>query len=259
MYVSLFILQKVDAKLGQIISATGMNDVHKFTEEAFDICMLMCVQDPQVIIGNVIDNPDNTFDTTKYKAYTKSGKRIAYLVWPPLYLHQDGPILAKGIAQGQQDSLKKKQVSSKIPVAPDDRTKPQANKQKQEISVDSKQETTTSLAPGQIDLSKSTQSKGVSNNEPAGNAGPVAGTEKHKSSESGTREPNKGLKSVINVSVKGIQHQSEAKLANRPKSYTGRKVDAKSSQLSIARAETEMRHSVPSRKVKPDYVQSAYI
>lgn len=245
---------KIDAKLRHILPETDRNGVQKFTEEAFDICMLMCVQDPHVVIGNVIDNPDSTFDATKYKAYTKSGKRIAYFVWPPLYLHQDGPILAKGIAQGQQDSLKKKRAPSKIPVAANDGTETQAIVQKQENSGTSKQETTKPLAPGQKDLSKSQQSKGASTNEPARNAGQVAGTDKQTTSEKSKRETNKGLKSVINVSVQGIQHQSSAKSPNRPISDTGRKA-----QLTIATAETEMRHSVPSRKNNPEYTKSAYI
>jgi hypothetical protein len=41
------------------------------------------------------------FDTSVFKAYTKSGKFVDYIVWPPLYLHENGPLLCKGVAQGK--------------------------------------------------------------------------------------------------------------------------------------------------------------
>ncbi|XP_053399109.1 uncharacterized protein LOC123558279 [Mercenaria mercenaria] len=40
------------------------------------------------------------FDKDLYKEYTVRGQYLDYIVWPALFLYQDGPILSKGIAQG---------------------------------------------------------------------------------------------------------------------------------------------------------------
>jgi hypothetical protein len=47
-----------------------------------------------------INFPNGTpLDKNVLKEYTVSGDTIAFLVWPVLYLHKDGPILCKGVAQ----------------------------------------------------------------------------------------------------------------------------------------------------------------
>lgn len=96
---------EIKTRLKQLLSKKDRKALQKFTDETFDICLLMCVQDPQVYIENVTENP-GSFDSTKYKAYTRSGKTVEFVVWPPLYLHKDGPMLAKGIAQGKKDFSK---------------------------------------------------------------------------------------------------------------------------------------------------------
>lgn len=59
----------------------------------------MRVQDPPVTLTwNVPD--DRSFNTDVYRAYTKSGNHIEYVVWPTMYLYENGPILMKGVAQG---------------------------------------------------------------------------------------------------------------------------------------------------------------
>ena len=64
----------------------------------------MVVQDPPVFVDINIDRHDEKFDSNKLKAYTKSGIYIDYIVWPPLYLHEDGNLLFKGIAQCKEES-----------------------------------------------------------------------------------------------------------------------------------------------------------
>lgn len=58
----------------------------------------MCVQDPPVVFGP-LPGPNAAFDKNEYKEYTQSGTRVDYLVWPVMLLHQDGPVLCKGVAQ----------------------------------------------------------------------------------------------------------------------------------------------------------------
>ncbi|XP_065932594.1 uncharacterized protein PF3D7_1120000 isoform X4 [Magallana gigas] len=72
----------------------------KYAEACATLCLYMCVQDPAVYIDS--DVPKGKFDKDKYRAYTKSGAEYAFLVWPPLFLHKEGPMLGKGIAQGSK-------------------------------------------------------------------------------------------------------------------------------------------------------------
>lgn len=72
----------------------------KYAESCAALCLYMCVQDPAVYIDSSM--PKGKFDKDKYRAYTKSGDEYAFLVWPTLFLHKDGPMLGKGIAQGSK-------------------------------------------------------------------------------------------------------------------------------------------------------------
>lgn len=72
--------------------------VQAFVRECVELCWLMVLQDPAVVIG---DAPCNgvDFDTNIFKPYTQTGPKFDYMVWPPLYLHKDGPLLERGVAQ----------------------------------------------------------------------------------------------------------------------------------------------------------------
>ncbi|VDI02338.1 Hypothetical predicted protein [Mytilus galloprovincialis] len=43
--------------------------------------------------------PGTSIDKNTYKEFVKSGNKVKYVVWPALFLHQDGPMLYKGIVQ----------------------------------------------------------------------------------------------------------------------------------------------------------------
>lgn len=60
---------------------------------------MMRVQDPPVTIEWSVPS-DGKFNTDMYRAYTKSGDHVEYVVWPAIYLHEGGPVLMKGVAQG---------------------------------------------------------------------------------------------------------------------------------------------------------------
>lgn len=67
-----------------------------------EICWSMRVQDPPVCIDWSV--PENgQFDQDIYRAYTKSGNIVEYVVWPVIYLHEGGPVLMKGVAQGRKE------------------------------------------------------------------------------------------------------------------------------------------------------------
>ncbi|WAQ98111.1 hypothetical protein MAR_022484 [Mya arenaria] len=45
------------------------------------------------------------FNKELFKEYTVRGKYVKFFVWPVMYLHKNGPVLAKGIAQGDEDKM----------------------------------------------------------------------------------------------------------------------------------------------------------
>ncbi|KAH3806456.1 hypothetical protein DPMN_134777 [Dreissena polymorpha] len=45
------------------------------------------------------------FDREKFKEYTSRGPYLEYVVWPVMYLHQGGPMLGKGVAQGTSEAV----------------------------------------------------------------------------------------------------------------------------------------------------------
>ena len=74
--------------------------VIKLANQCVALCWRMVVLDPPV---HVVDarNAPGLFDPDMYRSYTREGKAVAYYVWPALLKQKDGPLLVKGIAQGQ--------------------------------------------------------------------------------------------------------------------------------------------------------------
>ena len=52
-----------------------------------------------------LDNSEpDIFDTKMYRGYQLNGPYIAYIVWPAVSLHKEGPLLSKGVAEGTKSS-----------------------------------------------------------------------------------------------------------------------------------------------------------
>ncbi|XP_021372433.1 girdin-like isoform X2 [Mizuhopecten yessoensis] len=81
---------KADTKVGTKTEA--------YMKRCVFVCWFMTVQDPKVCITM---KPSEMFDEDLYKPYTKKGKRLDYVVWPVLRLHEGGPTIGKGVAQGK--------------------------------------------------------------------------------------------------------------------------------------------------------------
>lgn len=45
--------------------------------------------------------PGDSFSINKYKYYKTRGTRYKYIVWPVLYLHPEGDVLSKGVAEAE--------------------------------------------------------------------------------------------------------------------------------------------------------------
>ncbi|XP_060083027.1 uncharacterized protein LOC132562299 [Ylistrum balloti] len=77
-----------------------------YVKKCIEVCWYMCMHDPPVAIGKDVTEGEK-FDTNIYKPYTNSGTVVSYNVWPPLLLHENGPLLAKGIVQPVKVEKKK--------------------------------------------------------------------------------------------------------------------------------------------------------
>lgn len=54
------------------------------------------------IFADFIEVIDKTvFNTSIFEAFMTSGQYLDYVVWPPLYHHNGGSLLAKGVAEGR--------------------------------------------------------------------------------------------------------------------------------------------------------------
>jgi hypothetical protein len=73
----------------------------KYIKKCVNVCWSMCRHEPPVHIEFHHLQRDQKFDSNVFKPYTKSGTHLHYLVWLALYLHKDGPMLCKGVAQGR--------------------------------------------------------------------------------------------------------------------------------------------------------------
>ncbi|CAC5361576.1 unnamed protein product [Mytilus coruscus] len=70
----------------------------KFFEKSISLCWLMAVQDPEMYLDSDVEQKTK-FDKDHYREYTKSGPMFLYSIWPALYLHKNGPLMIKGVAQ----------------------------------------------------------------------------------------------------------------------------------------------------------------
>lgn len=69
-----------------------------FFEKCVNICWSMAIQDPVMYLDE--DVPvDTQIDKNTYREFVKSGNTVAFVVWPALFLHKDGPLLYKGVVQ----------------------------------------------------------------------------------------------------------------------------------------------------------------
>ncbi|XP_060582841.1 uncharacterized protein LOC132739192 isoform X1 [Ruditapes philippinarum] len=81
--------------------ATGYGAVRSYINKCFDVCWEIYENKDKLKIQS--DNTTNRdiFSTEMYRAFTKTGKLIDYLVWPALLRIDGTSIVLKGVAQCQ--------------------------------------------------------------------------------------------------------------------------------------------------------------
>ncbi|XP_053400467.1 myb-like protein X [Mercenaria mercenaria] len=85
------------------IDTEKQESVVYYLKKCVNICWSMHSNEPPVFVEFPDITENIVFDTNKFKPYTKSGKYIDYIVWPAVYLHEGGPLLCKGVAQGRKE------------------------------------------------------------------------------------------------------------------------------------------------------------
>lgn len=101
-----------------------------YTVKCLELCWLMNMHNPPVALGLPLAK-DSKFDGTFYKEYTRTGTTVDFVVWLPLLLHKNGPLLQKGVLQPNPSfgrSIRQKPLS-----APANLSKSRHNKEQSDI------------------------------------------------------------------------------------------------------------------------------
>ncbi|KAH3834009.1 uncharacterized protein LOC127878115 isoform X2 [Dreissena polymorpha] len=69
-----------------------------FIKKCLFLCWMMVAQGPQMCFDWSTKH-GSQFDTNLYRHYMSSGTVVEFVVWPAMYLHKKGPLIAKGVAQ----------------------------------------------------------------------------------------------------------------------------------------------------------------
>ncbi|KAL3879697.1 hypothetical protein ACJMK2_031984 [Sinanodonta woodiana] len=88
--------------------------LNKYIQGCIRVCWFMCVRNPPMHLyfgQNLRKDGRRYFDDTKFVSYTRSGKYVKFIVWPAVFLHEDGPMLKKGVAQGGVKAKTRKRKS----------------------------------------------------------------------------------------------------------------------------------------------------
>lgn len=71
----------------------------KFIEGCLTCVWLMKVQCPPVAL--LWQKPGTPCDKNRFTFYTQRGTNVVQTVWPAVLLHENGPLMSKGVVQGK--------------------------------------------------------------------------------------------------------------------------------------------------------------
>ncbi|KAL3879569.1 hypothetical protein ACJMK2_031863 [Sinanodonta woodiana] len=101
------IAKEINVKLVETIGQQEVTACCEYIEECVRICWLMCMKDPPMYI---FCEKEDVFNKNHFMEYTEKGHKVSYVVWPALYLYQNGPLMRKGVAQGEGKQIEDNQV-----------------------------------------------------------------------------------------------------------------------------------------------------
>ena len=65
-----------------------------YVESCLELCWYSAINDPRIdYVFEANTQPED------FRTYTQSGKDVDFVVWPAMYLYENGPVLYKGVAQ----------------------------------------------------------------------------------------------------------------------------------------------------------------
>jgi hypothetical protein len=70
----------------------------KYTVRCLELCWMMAIQDPPMMV-DFGPAQDEDVDKNVFRLYTKQGDKVAFVVWPAVFLHENGPLVQKGVLQ----------------------------------------------------------------------------------------------------------------------------------------------------------------
>nr|XP_011418674.2 uncharacterized protein LOC105321887 [Crassostrea gigas] len=79
-----------------------------FIDRSIEVCWMMQIQDPPMYLQ--FDSTKN-IDKSLFRLFTKNGRSLDFVVWPALLLHENGPLVQKGVVQPMKENSSKKEAS----------------------------------------------------------------------------------------------------------------------------------------------------
>ncbi|XP_060601848.1 uncharacterized protein LOC132755070 [Ruditapes philippinarum] len=92
------IVQK--AYIESYCSEDCIDEIKPFILKCLYLGWMMKVQSPPMVFHKC--DMKARFDTNLYKEYLTSGQLVNFVVWPALLLHENGPVVCKGVAEGKK-------------------------------------------------------------------------------------------------------------------------------------------------------------
>ncbi|XP_061184925.1 uncharacterized protein LOC133192937 [Saccostrea echinata] len=91
-------LAKLPAILKKKLDVSVSPKTKLYARQCANLCWRMRIRLPPVF-ARFEFGKGTTFNTDILRKYTKTGGYLDFVVWPALYLHENGPVLSKGVAQ----------------------------------------------------------------------------------------------------------------------------------------------------------------
>ena len=77
---------------------TCLSNKKQYMLKCVEICWMMVCHSPPVHLE--WNYTGQEFDHQLIKPFTEDGTKVEFVVWPVMFLHKNGPLLCKGVAQG---------------------------------------------------------------------------------------------------------------------------------------------------------------
>lgn len=72
--------------------------MQKYIDRCIEYCWMMVIQDPPMIL-DFGPAQNEKFDKDVFRCYTITGEKVKFVVWPAVFLHNNGPLVTKGVLQ----------------------------------------------------------------------------------------------------------------------------------------------------------------